>query len=149
MVMTKMFTMGFTKKKAADFFNLLIENDVKLVVDIRLNNTSQLAAFAKFPDIEYFLNKICNIDYIHDKSFSPEESTLSKYKKKFISWEQYEDEFNSTMLSRSIESYIRDNYSKYDNLCLLCSEAAADQCHRRLVADIFKEQFNDLEIIHL
>lgn len=149
MVMTKMFTIGFTKKKAADFFNLLIENDVKLVVDIRLNNTSQLAAFAKFPDIEYFLNKICNIDYTHDKSFSPEESTLSKYKKKLISWEQYEDEFNSTMLSRSIESYIRDNYSKYDNLCLLCSEVEADQCHRRLIADIFKEQFNDLEIIHL
>lgn len=149
MIMTKMFTIGFTKKKAADFFNLLIENDVKLVVDIRLNNTSQLAAFAKFPDIEYFLCKICNIDYIYDKSFSPEESTLSKYKKKLISWEQYEDEFNSTMLNRSIESYIRDNYSKYDNLCLLCSEAEADQCHRRLLANIFKEQFNDLEIIHL
>ena len=149
MIMTKMFTIGFTKKKAADFFSLLIENDVKLVVDIRLNNTSQLAAFAKFPDIEYFLYKICNIDYIHDKSFSPEESTLSKYKKKLISWEQYEDEFNSTMLNRSIESYIRDNYSKYDNLCLLCSEAEADQCHRRLLANIFKEQFNDIEIIHL
>ncbi len=149
MIMTKMFTIGFTKKKAADFFNLLIENNVKLVVDIRLNNTSQLAAFSKFPDIEYFLCKICNIDYIHDKSFSPDESTLSKYKKKIISWEQYEDEFNSTMLNRSIESYIRDNYSKYDNLCLLCSEAEADQCHRRLLANIFKEQFNDLEIIHL
>lgn len=147
--MPKMFTIGFTQKKAADFFGLLIKNEVKVVLDIRLNNTSQLAGFAKFPDIEYFLNRICKIKYIHDTFFSPEESTLNSYKKKQISWEQYVDEFNSTMSERKIVNYIREKYSNPDRFCLLCSEPTADKCHRRLVANKFKEQFKDLEIIHL
>lgn len=147
--MPKLFTIGFTQKKAADFFGLLLKNEVKLVLDIRLNNTSQLAGFAKFPDIEYFLNRICNIKYIHDTFFSPEESTLEQYKKKRISWERYVEEFNNTMDERKIESYIREKYSNPDHFCLLCSEPSAEKCHRRLVANKFKEQLDDLEIIHL
>lgn len=149
MILNKLFTIGFTQKKAEEFFNLLRENKVETVIDIRLNNTSQLAAFAKYPDIEFFLREIGGIGYIHDKTFSPEESTLSKYKKKMINWEEYECEFSLTMAKRKIERHIIETYFTLNNICLLCSEAEADQCHRRLVANIFKSQFSGLEITNL
>ena len=147
--MNQLFTIGFTKKSAEIFFNLLRSNNIEIVLDIRLNNTSQLAAFAKYPDIQFFLKEICNIGYIHDKKLAPEEDTLKKYKKKDINWNEYVKEFENTMINRNIDSYIKNNYNHMKNICLLCSEHVADECHRRLVATKFKEHFNDLEILHL
>ena len=98
----KIYTIGFTKKTAESFFNVLKENRVELVLDIRLNNTSQLSAFAKFSDIRYFLKVIGGIEYIHDTKFSPKETTLKRYKKKDIDWSHYVTEFNDTMDERDI-----------------------------------------------
>lgn len=67
------YTIGFTKKSAKKFFGLLKENQIELLLDVRLNNTSQLAGFSKYPDIEFFLNEICQISYISDTHFAPEE----------------------------------------------------------------------------
>lgn len=147
--MNNLYTIGFTQKTAETFFKLLIENDVKTVLDIRLNNTSQLAGFSKYPDIEFFLSNLCEIEYIHDDYFSPEENTLKRYKSKEITWDRYVNEFNNTMNLRKIGEYILNKYADKDNLCLLCSEPTAKNCHRRLVADYFKEQFTDVEIKHL
>ena len=82
--MNKLYTIGFTKKNAEKFFELIRKNDITLLVDVRLNNTSQLAAFSKYPDIEFFLKEICSCDYKHEILFAPEDSTLSRYKKKTI-----------------------------------------------------------------
>ena len=147
--MNNLYTIGFTHKTAEKFFKLLKENDVKTVLDIRLNNTSQLAGFAKFPDIQYFLEKIYDVKYIHDTKFSPTESTLKRFKSKEIDWNDYVKEFAQTMNTREIEKYILENYTDYDNICLLCSEPTAEKCHRRLIADIFKNQYANLEIKHL
>jgi len=57
----KIFTIGFTKKSAEEFFTLLKDAGVRRVIDIRLNNTSQLAGFAKARDLEYFLKAILGI----------------------------------------------------------------------------------------
>lgn len=78
--MDKIYTIGFTQKDANYFFETLKPNDIGLVLDIRLNNSSQLSGFSKYPDIKYFLKKLCTIDYIHDTKFSPTESTLKRYK---------------------------------------------------------------------
>ena len=127
----KIFTIGFTQKTAEQFFNLLAGNQVEKLIDVRLNNKSQLAGFAKVPDLEYFLNKLCGIDYIHDPMLAP-------------------SEFESMMKERNIDRYIEDRYAgdKDRSVCLLCSEATADQCHRRLIADHFSSVF-DSETIHL
>ncbi|MEG0566355.1 MAG: DUF488 family protein, partial [Hungatella sp.] len=69
--MDKIYTIGFTKKSAEKFFDLLIRNNISIVLDIRLNNTSQLAGFSKFPDIKFFLEKIGGIDYLSDIRFAP------------------------------------------------------------------------------
>lgn len=148
-MMEKVSTIGFTKKNAQDFFKILKDNGIDMVLDIRLNNTSQLAAFAKYPDIEFFLKEICDIDYVHDTTFSPTELTLKRFKNKEIDWSQYVEEFSTTMRQRNIEDLIRKKYIVNKNICLLCSEPTAEKCHRGLVAELFKREMNNLEIIHL
>lgn len=150
--MNNIYTIGFTKKDAKTFFELLKKNGINLIIDVRLNNVSQLAGFSKYPDIEYFLNNICNCKYKSDKLFSPEESTLKKYKNNDIAWEEYVEQFNKTMEKRNIKEYIIKQYSnliKDNNICFLCSENTPEFCHRRLVAEIFLEIFENCRIIHL
>lgn len=147
--MTNVYTIGFTQKKAVNFFETIQKNNVELVIDIRLNNTSQLAGFAKYPDIEFFLNKINGVRYIHDKKFAPDEATLKRYKKGLIKWDEYIVEFEQTMYQREILEHIKAQYYMENSICLLCSEASHDKCHRSLVAEKFKKVFNDIVIINL
>lgn len=145
----KIYTIGFSKKTAEVFFRLLKENKIETILDIRLNNTSQLAGFTKFPDIRFFLKEICGIEYIHDLNFSPSENTLKRYKKKEISWAEYVLEFNETMKIRNIDEHIKGNYNLDKRICLLCSEMTAENCHRSLVAMRFKDIFKVVDIINL
>lgn len=147
--MSKIYTIGFTKKTAEEFFTLLEENNVQKLIDVRLNNTSQLAAFSKFPDIEFFLKRICNIEYLHEVKFTPSEEILNGYKTKSFDWIEYEIKFKELMNSRNIEEYIVANYSDCDNYCFLCSEPTPENCHRRLVAEIFTKVLRGIDIIHL
>ena len=147
--MRKLFTMGFRKKTAKEFFTLLERNSVSALVDIRLNNTSQLCAFTKFSDMEFFTERIPEIDYIHDVNFAPTEEILSGHKKKLFNWQGYEDRFFTLMDARNILEHIGKNYSRRDRICLLCSEPTPERCHRRLVAKKFLEAFEGIEIIDL
>ena len=144
----QIFTIGFTRKTAKEFFKILEENGVTKVIDVRLNNTSQILGFSKYPDIEYLLSLHC-IDYFHDKKFAPSEKILTRYKKKIINWDDYEKEFADLMAYRGIDVYIADKYSDADNICLLCTEVSSENCHRRLVAEKIAEVLGDVEIIHL
>ena len=125
----KIFTIGYTQKSAEEFFDLLIANKVECLIDVRLNNSSQLAAFTKHRDLEYFLKVIANINYIHDVKYAPTKDILDDYKKSKISWQAYE--------------------VQYSNICFLCSEFASKQCHRRILAEYLKSILNDIEVIHL
>lgn len=145
--MINIYTIGFTKKSAEEFFALLDSNDVKVLYDIRLNNSSQLAGFTKGSDLEFFLRKILSIEYIHDIKFSPTKEILSNYKNKVISWEEYEKRFNMLLKERKLEKYIYGELlDKLDGICFLCSEDKADFCHRRLVAEYIKTVLGELQI---
>lgn len=146
----KIFTIGFTKKDAKTFFELLQKNKIDLLLDIRLNNVSQLAGFAKGNDLGYFINEILNAKYIHDTRFAPTKELLDSYRDKSINWLEYEKEFNKIIEDRRIVDIFQDNYYKnYERVCLLCSESEADKCHRRLIAEYLKENLSDIEIIHI
>lgn len=147
--MKKIFTIGSARKTAEEFFNLLKDNGVKKIIDVRLNNTSQLLGFAKYPDIEYLTKEILKGNYVHDKKFAPSEKILVRYKKGLIDWDDYEREFAELMTYRDIDVYIADKYADEKNYCLLCTEPTPENCHRRLVAEKIKEVFNDVEIVHL
>lgn len=146
----KIFTIGFTKKDAKTFFELLQKNKIDLLLDIRINNVSQLAGFAKGNDLGYFINEILNAKYIHDTRFAPTKELLDSYRDKNINWLEYEKEFNKIIEDRRIVDIFQDNYFKnYERVCLLCSESEADKCHRRLIAEYLKENLSDIEIIHI
>lgn len=145
--MIKLYTIGFTRKNAETFFGLLKSAQVTRLLDIRLNNSSQLSGFAKRDDLAYFLREICGAAYTHQPDFAPTETILKAYKTKQISWAEYESEFDALMQSRKIER--SNNPAFYHQTCLLCSEHEPDQCHRRLVAEYLQEKISDLHIRHL
>ena len=144
----KIYTIGFTKKNAEEFFESIKKHHVDIFIDVRLNNISQLSGFAKGPDLKYFLKEICKCDYAHDLAFAPTKELLDGYRNKNISWMEYESEFNKILQNRKVDLIFEKKYSNYQNICRLCSECAADKCHRRLVAEYLKKYFN-VEIIHI
>jgi uncharacterized protein (DUF488 family) len=143
----KLFTIGFTKKSAEVFFTRLINAGVNRLVDVRLNNVSQLAGFTKKDDLRYFTKAICNIDYVHMPALAPTKDILDAYKKQKGDWELYERRFLDLMRSRHIEE--KTSRDALDGGCLLCSEEKPDHCHRRLVAEYLKEHWRDVEIEHI
>ena len=144
----KTFTIGFTQKGAKEFFTLLKNNHVSRVVDVRLNNISQLAGFAKRDDLKYLLSELCGADYVHVEDLAPTKDILDAYKKKVITWDVYEDKFLNLMSQRHIERTI--SQSLLDNGCLLCSEHKPHHCHRRLVVEYLNRHWDtDIEVIHL
>lgn len=141
-----LFTIGFTQKTAEQFFETLIKSGVKRIIDTRLNNVSQLAGFAKQKDLKYFLSRINGIEYIHLLDLAPTKDILDSYKKKKISWEDYEEKFRSLIIKRKIEKKI--SLSLLDGGCLLCSEAKPHHCHRRLVAEYLQQKLDIAIKIH-
>jgi uncharacterized protein (DUF488 family) len=143
----KLFTIGFTKTSAAHFFKRLADAGVSKVIDVRLNNVSQLAGFAKRDDLRFFLHAICKIDYEHLPELAPTREILDAYKKHGGAWEEYEVRFRELLIDRRIERTISPE--KLDGGCLLCSEDQPDCCHRRLVAEYLAGHWPDVEITHL
>lgn len=143
----KLFTIGFTKKSAESFFTSLKNAGVRRVLDVRLNNVSQLAGFTKRDDLRYFTRAICGIDYVHVPVLAPTKDILDKYKKHKGDWGLYEREFLDLMRSRRVENEV--SRELVDGGCLLCSEEKPHQCHRRLVAEYLDERWGGVEIEHL
>jgi uncharacterized protein (DUF488 family) len=143
----KVYTIGFTKKSAADFFELLQESGAKRLIDVRLNNVSQLSGFAKRDDLEYFLNKICGIRYVHLPELAPTREMLDAYRKEHHDWDTYQRQFLALMDERRIGK--KGIKRAISNGCLLCSEDKPDRCHRRLVAEYLNKEWGDVEIVHL
>jgi len=145
--MSKIFTIGFTKKSAEEFFSILAGAKVERLIDVRLNNMSQLAGFAKRDDLRYFLRTLCGIDYLHCLDLAPTQEILDSYKKNKESWSVYERDFINLLESRKADDKIPPELLK--NSCLLCSEAEPLHCHRRLVAEYFLRKHGNFDIVHL
>jgi uncharacterized protein (DUF488 family) len=143
----KIFTIGFTKKSAKQFFELLRTSGARRIVDVRLNNVSQLAGFTKKDDLAYFARAICGLDYVHLPILAPSQEMLDQYKKQRGEWSSYERQFLDLMRQRKIEESL--SREVIADGCLLCSEEKPHHCHRRLVAEHLKERWGDVDIVHL
>lgn len=144
-----LFTVGFTKKSAEQFFELIMKNEIEIVIDIRLNNQSQLAGFTKGRDLEYFLKKICHCKYEHNLLFAPTKEVLKKYKDKKITWDDYVVQYNDLITIRNMIEVFWKKYSMYERVLLLCSEQTPEHCHRRLLAEKLGGSCHNLLIVHL
>ncbi len=143
----KIFTIGFTKKTAEQFFTRISSAGVTRIADVRLNNVSQLAGFSKRDDLRYFARAICGIDYVHLPVLAPEQEMLDEYKKRTRDWAAYEERFAALLESRKVEEQL--TREQLDGACLLCSEDRPELCHRRLAAEYLRNKWGEGEIIHL
>jgi len=143
----KIFTIGFTKKSAEAFFTKLKRAGVKRVVDVRLNNVSQLAGFTKRDDLRYFLRAICDIDYVHLPELAPTQEIMDDYKKHNGDWGLYERQFMGLLAARKVEN--RLDRKSFEGACLLCSEDKPAHCHRLLVAEYLKDKWGNVQIEHI
>lgn len=143
----RLFTIGFTKKNAEHFFSLLKDSKASCLVDIRLNNVSQLAGFAKKRDLEFFARELCGMSYNHELLLAPTKDFLDSYKRGNWSWEEYESRYLALLSERRVEHKLDPR--TLNNAVLLCSESTADKCHRRLAAEYLAESWARTEIVHL
>lgn len=143
----KLYTIGFTKKSAEKFFGLLRASRADKLVDVRLNNVSQLAGFAKRDDLKYFLRELCGMAYTHRPDLAPTQAMLDAYKKQGSGWETYEGLFLDLMRRRGIENAVLQD--ALDNAVLLCSEDKPHHCHRRLIAEYLAAHRDGVTIEHL
>jgi len=141
------YTVGFTKKNAENFFSTIRDAEVVTMIDVRLNNVSQLAGFAKRDDLKFFLGELCDCEYQHIPAFAPTKDILDSYKNKTITWVEYENRFLSLLEEREAGKLLT-SFSG-ENICLLCSEAQSENCHRRLVAEYLVKYNSQIEIVHL
>lgn len=142
-----LFTIGFTRKTAEEFFTRLKQSGARRVVDVRLHNSSQLAGFAKQADLAYFLKQICGMDYVHLPELAPTEDMLATFRKQKGDWSAYEGVFTTLLRERQVEETLPREV--LEDGCLLCSEDKPHQCHRRLVAEYLNEQWGGVTIRHL
>jgi uncharacterized protein (DUF488 family) len=144
----RVFTIGFTQTTAEGFFQRLLSNGVKKVIDVRLHNTSQLAGFAKADDLAYFLRKIGPIRFVHQPLLAPTDGMLKAFKKQKGDWSIYEGRFLALLAERRVEDRFKSEM--FDGACLLCSEATPHHCHRRLVCEYLNQKWESgLSVTHL
>lgn len=144
--MSTLFTTGFAEKSAETFFDILMKHKVRLVIDIRRNNKSQLAGFTKKDDLRYFLKELAGIEYVHDLDLAPTEEILKDYRNNTISWSDLETSLLESVRKRkAINKYSANDL---DRACLLCSEHDASKCHRSLIAELFSKRYK-VAIKHL
>ncbi len=144
----KLYTIGFTQKTAKQFFELLEKNRVERLVDIRLYPGGQLAGFTKKEDLGYFLKRLINCDYRHLLELAPTPELLRAFRRD-KNWQQYEPAFLSLMQQRGIPEKLDRSMFEEKTCCLLCSEATADHCHRRLVAELLASKWDGVTVVHL
>ena len=146
----EVYTTGFTKKSAEQFFESIRLVGIRRLLDVRLNNTSQLSGFSKRDDLAYFLRAICDVEYLHEPLLAPTQELLDGYRKGRGGWDDYEQRFIALMAERRIEDHMHPEFFVTPTV-LLCSEATAEHCHRRLVLEYLQRKWGDgaLQIIHL
>jgi uncharacterized protein (DUF488 family) len=145
----EIYTIGFTKRSARDFFETIKSHGIQRLLDVRLNNSSQLAGFSKKDDLEYFLRRICDVAYVHDPILAPTPELLDSYKKtKSSTWEKYATEFLRLMAARKIEEHLHPADFEVRTV-LLCSEFEPQHCHRRLVLEYLRSHWGSMAITHL
>lgn len=145
----EVYTIGFGGHSAPDFFGKLATAGIERLLDVRLNNVSQLAGFTKRSDLPFFLDRIGGVEYQHGVELAPTAEALSSYRAKQIRWDEYERRYMQLLADRKVEDQYTEQWFDHRTV-LLCSEPTARQCHRRLALEYLRSHsIPELEAVHL
>lgn len=140
----RLYTIGYSKKTAEEFFDILRDNGVTQVVDIRRHNSNQLAGFTKQSDLPWFLDTIAGIGYSHELALAPSEDLMRAYRKEGLPFDEF-----AAKLRKQFENREMPTKATFDHAALLCSEADPSTCHRLVAAKYLAEKWSGVEVIHL
>jgi uncharacterized protein (DUF488 family) len=142
-----LYTIGFTQRTAEQFFETLKRAGITRLIDVRLNNISQLAGYSKKDDLRYFLRSICGAHYHHELTLAPTKEMLDAYRAGSVDWDDYEPRFRTLLKERKVERQL--DRALFDGTpVLLCSEFKAEHCHRRIVAEYLAKAWGG-DVVHL
>jgi uncharacterized protein (DUF488 family) len=144
----EIYTIGFTQKTAAEFFGALKANGIRRLIDVRLNNVSQLAGYSKRDDLLYFLRELLDADYIHEVALAPEPDTLKDYRDRQIDWPEYARRYLAVLESRRVEATLDRTLFEHGT-ALLCSEPTQEHCHRRLAVEYLDGKWGGVRAVPL
>jgi uncharacterized protein (DUF488 family) len=148
--MPTLYTIGYEKKPLSVFIHQLRDTGVDAIIDVRLRNTSHLAGYTKKDDLAFLLAEGFGIAYDHHPELAPSDEILDAYKAKGGGdWSRYQEQFLPLLAARGAETVGEAILARYRAPCLLCKEADAAHCHRRLVAEFWRDRISDLTIVHL
>lgn len=148
--MSAIYTIGFAGKNAETFFSILRDSKIRLLVDIRLNNVSQLAGFTKAADLPFFLRDIIAAGYLHYPLLAPPADLLKDYRDGNLDWEAYKPRYLAKLKDPKSRQQIKLEAPNWEQpFCLLCSEPTAEHCHRSLAASYLAKLLQIKDITHL
>lgn len=142
------YTIGFTRSSAERFFERLRAADVRRVLDVRLHNDSQLAGFAKAADLPYFLRELIGAKYEHDTLLAPDEELFGAHKRERLPWAEFESRYLRLLKQRGVPGALDRSSFEATSTSLLCSEPAAVNCHRGLLAEVLAGEWG-ATVVHL
>jgi uncharacterized protein (DUF488 family) len=120
---------------------------IERLLDVRLNNASRLAGFARRADLPFFLQRLCGVEYIHEPRLAPTREILGSYRNGG-GWPDYERALLDLLRERRVEETLDRDLFEVPTV-LLCSEANAEHCHRRLVLEYLNREWKDIRAVHL
>jgi uncharacterized protein (DUF488 family) len=131
---TILFTIGYEGISLEAYLNRLVQNDVKVLVDVRNNPMSQKFGFSKSQ-----LQRYCeglNIAYVH----FPEVGIQSAYRQALNTQNDYDTLFdsyktNTLSITRSTQQALLELLKAKQRIALTCFEANICQCHRKHLAE--------------
>ena len=120
---------------------------IRRLLDVRLNNASRLAGFARRADLPFFLERLCSAEYLHEPRLAPTREILDTYRNGG-GWAGYEGAFLDLLRERRVEETLDRDLFKGPTV-LLCSEAGPEHCHRRLVLEYLDRKWGGVRAVHL
>ena len=146
--MPPLYTIGYRRKPLSTFITQLRGAGVDVVIDVRLRNTSHLLGYTKQDTLDFLLREGFNVAYEHHPELAPTSEILDAYRDN-ENWAVYEELFLALLEERAAEEMGREILARYRTPCLLCAEATAERCHRRLVGEYWVERLPGLYLVHL
>jgi uncharacterized protein (DUF488 family) len=125
----------------------LNDSGVERLIDVRLNNASRLAGFARRADLPFFLEKLCRAEYIHEPGLAPTREILDAYRNGGA-WPDYERAFLDLLRERRVEETLDRGLFDIPTV-LLCSEVGPERCHRRLILEYLDREWGGIRAVHL
>lgn len=135
---TILFTIGYEGTSLEDYLNRLIENDVKVLVDVRSNPVSRKFGFSA-KSLKLFCEKV-GVEYIH----IPEVGIRSEYRQNLKIQADYNKlfkDYKKDTLKKTIDKQkeILELLKNKKRIALTCFESDTQMCHRTCLAESIVE----------